>query len=135
LVFVAAAFILYPVVHDLYLANREQHRAEAEEQALFERNAVIEEKIDTIQTPEGIEDRAREQFGWVREGEEAVNITGLESSGSSTVLPDTIAPGSIAPYDDWWTQTLDAFFGYEYLPPEPPSSGDDPIFEPQGGTD
>jgi hypothetical protein len=108
---------MYPVGHDLYFAHREQQRVEAEYQAVLDRNETIREQIEMIETPEGIEDRAREQFGWVREGEEAVNITGLSTSESSTVLPDAVTPGSILPYSDWWLETLDAFFGYEYQPP------------------
>jgi hypothetical protein len=118
LVFVAAGFILYPVTRDAYVSYREKSRIEAEYQAILDRNAAIQARIDHLETLEGIEDRAREQFGWVREGEEAVNITGLQTAESSTVLPESVAAGSIAPTSDWLSQILDALFGYEYRPPE-----------------
>jgi hypothetical protein len=127
LVLVIGGLILYPVARDLYCSERAKARVDTEREAIVDRNEAVQDQIDSIQTPEGIEDRAREQFGWVRDGEEAVNITGLQASDSSTILPDAIAPGSILPYSDWWTQALDAFFGYEYQPPAQLSPDVEPI--------
>jgi len=110
---VAAGFILYPVTRDYYVTLRENEQLQAEYDAVLDRNERIQERIDSLQTPEGIEDRAREEFGWVREGEKAVNITGLDISSSSTVLPATVLPGSVKPPSNWLTDTLDSFFGVE----------------------
>jgi hypothetical protein len=102
--------MLYPAARGHYLALRENSHANAVHQATVGRNEKMQQQIDELQTPEGIEDRAREEFGWVREGEEAVNITGLSVSESSTGLPSAIEPDTIQAPEDWWTQTLDEFF-------------------------
>jgi hypothetical protein len=108
-----AAVMLYPAARDYYIAKRDNERITAEHEAVVERNDRIREQIEELQTPEGIEDRAREEFGWVKEGEEAVNITGLSVSESSTGLPAIVEPDSIEVAESWWTQTLDEFFGVE----------------------
>jgi cell division protein FtsB len=121
---VLAVIMLYPVAREFYLAQRENDRVNAEHQAVINRNEAIQQQIDELQTPEGIEDRAREEFGWVREGEEAVNITGLVVSESSTGLPTAIEPGSVEVPETWWTQMLDEFFGVSKQPPAPPPVDD-----------
>jgi len=123
--FVAAAFILYPVAHDYYVATRQNDRLKAERQALLERNEKIQEDIDQLDTPEGVADRAREKFGWVREGEQAVNITGLPIVDSTTELPGAVLPGSVESEGDWTTLFLDEFFGV--APAETPALAEDPI--------
>ena len=110
---------LYPVFREYYIASRAHEKLLAEYAAVLERNERVALQIANLQTAEGIEDRAREQFGWVREGEEAVNITGLTISDSSTVLPAAVASGSIVAEATWWTDFLDMIFGVVDLEPEP----------------
>jgi cell division protein FtsB len=121
---VVTAVTLYPVAREYYIADRENIRLNAEQQALIERNGKIRDQIDELGTPTGIENRAREEFGWVKEGEEAVNITGLGATTSSTRLPATIEPGSVEVPKTWWTETLDEFFGLEESVPVNPYSDD-----------
>jgi cell division protein FtsB len=116
---ILAVVMLYPVVREHYLVKRENEQAHAENQAVEDRNAKIEQQIDELSTLEGIEDRAREEFGWVRPNEEAVNITGLSVLESSTGMPSAIEPGSVRVPGDWWTQTLDEFFGVVEDAPAP----------------
>jgi cell division protein FtsB len=123
--FVAAVLILYPVAHDFYVAKRHDDRLNAEYQAILERNEKIQGDIDQLYTPEGVADRAREKFGWVREGEQAVNITGLPIGDSTTELPQTVLPGSVESEGDWLTLFLDEFFGVE--PAETPALEQDPV--------
>jgi cell division protein FtsB len=106
-----AVVMLYPVAREYYVVKREHDRLSAEYQAVIDRNEKIKQQIDELSTPEGIEDRAREEFGWVKEGEEAVNITGLTITESSTGLPPAVEPGTVQAAEHWWTQTLDEFFG------------------------
>lgn len=110
---VIAAVLLIPVAGEFYVTKRANDQLAAEYQALADRNAKIQDQIDSLETPEGIEDRAREEFGWVKEGESAVNITGLETSDSSTVLPNAVSPGSVLPESTWLTSLLDKIFGVE----------------------
>ncbi|MDR3052444.1 MAG: septum formation initiator family protein, partial [Coriobacteriales bacterium] len=109
----AAVVLLYPVSKEYYIAMRQTDRLTAEYDAVLERNERIQEQIDALQTPEGIEDRVREQFGWVKRGELAVNITGLSLSNTSTVLPDAVLSGSVEPESDWLINMLDHFFGVD----------------------
>lgn len=110
---IVAAVMLIPVFGDYYVTKRANDQLEAEYQALQDRNDKIQNQIDSLETPEGIEDRAREEFGWVREGEHAVNITGLQTSDSSTVLPTAVASGSVASQTSWLINLLDAVFGVQ----------------------
>jgi cell division protein FtsB len=118
------AFMLYPVAREYYVAMRANEQASAEYQAVIERNERIRQQIEDLQTPEGIEDRAREEFGWVREGEEAVNITGLKVSDSSTALPSAVGSGTVDAPRSWLTQTLDEFFGIQDAVPTAPDPDD-----------
>ena len=108
-----ATYMLYPVARNYYIAFRENTRLEAEYEAVMARNEKIRDQLVELTTPEGIQDRAREEFGWVMEGEEAVNITGLNITESSTGLPASIEPGSVKASDTWWTKFLDFIFGIE----------------------
>lgn len=104
---------LYPALREYYLAFRVNEQLLQELKAVEERNDEIQEQIDYLNTQEGIADRARERYGWVREGETAVNITGLEISDATTLLPETITSGSAEAPSSWWTDFLDILFAVE----------------------
>jgi cell division protein FtsB len=123
---VFAFWQMYPVLRDYYIASREHERLLAEYAAVLERNERVALQISNLKTPEGIEDRAREQFGWTKEGEQAVNITGLSISDSSTALPAAVSTSSIVAEASWWTDFLDMVFNVQ--PPEPEPDYDDPFF-------
>lgn len=110
---VVVVLSLYPALQDYYIAYRYNEKLEQELIAVESRNEEIRSQIAYLNTEEGIADRARERFGWVEEGEQAVNITGLEVSDSTTVLPESIAAGSIQAPTTWWSEFLDTFFGVE----------------------
>jgi len=120
-----ACVMVYPALQNWWKVRRDLQLLQVESQALIQRNDQIQMQIDALGTPEGIESRAREEFGWVLPGERAVNISGLPSHSSSTALPDGIVTGSVRPQIDWVTDTLDFIFGYEY--PTPPPAPDDVI--------
>ncbi|MFR1638904.1 MAG: FtsB family cell division protein [Eggerthellaceae bacterium] len=62
----------------VYHALRERDQLAAEYAALEERNGALESDVSSLQTDAGIEDRAHEQFGWVKKGEETANVRGLD---------------------------------------------------------
>ena len=112
--------MLYPALRDYYLAYRVNEQLLQELITVEERNDRIREQIAYLNTEEGIADRVRERFGWVPEGEQAVNITGLNVSDSSTMLPEAVPSGSGTLTHTWWTELLDVLFGIEVEPePEP----------------
>lgn len=104
---------LYPALREYYLAYRVNEQLLQELEAVKVRNDEIQGQIDYLNTQEGVADRARERYGWVREGETAVNITGLEISDATTILPETITSGSIEAPSTWWTSFLDMLFAVE----------------------
>jgi cell division protein FtsB len=112
-------FSLYPVVREYYVAVRTNDQLNAELLAVIDRNAKISEQIANLQTDEGIADRVREEFGWVKAGETAVNITGLAISDSTTALPPTVKSSDIAAEKTWWTNFLDTLFAVEERPTAP----------------
>ena len=119
------AVAIYPGLQNWWQVRRDMQLLQSESDALAHRNDQIQALIDALGTAEGIESRAREEFGWVLPGEDAVNVSGLDSHNSSTSLPESIAPGSLRPDIDWITDTLDFIFNYEY--PTPPPADDDVV--------
>jgi cell division protein FtsB len=119
--------ITYPVAQDYYIAMRTNDKLEAELAAITARNETIAAQIEELKTQEGIEDRAREEFGWVHEGEKAVNITGLDIENSTTVMPASIQAGSIAADTAWINSVLDMVFNFDVNAVVPKESVTDPI--------
>jgi len=113
IVLVFTVYTLYPVARDFYSAWRDSYYLESEYKALLERNEKIRQLVDDLRTPEGIIDKAREEFGWVLQDEKAVNITGLNLTEGSKGLPASIEPGTVQVEEIWWMLILDFIFGVE----------------------
>ena len=110
---VISVVMLYPALQNYYVAYRVNEQLLQELAAVEERNDQVRAQIAYLNTKEGIADRARERFGWTPHGEIAVNITGLEITDATTVLPQAVPSGSgVAPVM-WWTEILDALFCIE----------------------
>ena len=105
-----AVLALYPVLRGYYIVVRANELLNLELSAVLERNERISEQTKALNTVEGIEDRVREQFGWVHSGEDAVNIPGLQISESTTVLPAVVDAADIQLPSTWWTNFLDTLF-------------------------
>ena len=101
---------LYPAAKDYYVSVRENDRLNAEYQAVLDRNDILRDEIETLQTDEGIEDLAREAFGWVKKGETSVAVVGMEEKTISAYVPN-IPQGSVEAPRSWLTDLLDSFFG------------------------
>lgn len=110
--FMCAAF-LYEPAQQFYLEMRDRDRLVVEYEAVSARNEAIESEVAALSTPEGIQDRARQEFGWVAEGEYAVSVTGIEPKDGSASFQATINAASIQAPDTWYSDVLDPFFGYE----------------------
>ncbi|MEG0216774.1 MAG: septum formation initiator family protein [Raoultibacter sp.] len=100
---------LYPAAKDFYLAVRQQAQVQAEYAALEQRNTAIQAEVDRLSTSEGIEDKAREEFGWVKAGENSVSVHGLEEETAINLNAD-VAEKSIAAPATWYSPILDALF-------------------------
>ena len=107
---------LYPSAKQYYTSVRENDRLQAEYAALQERNAALEEDVSALQTDAGVEARAHDQFGWVKEGEETANVSGLDleqKTAEEQSLTPNITSDSIELPQTWYTPMLDALFGVE----------------------
>lgn len=102
---------LYGPAKTYYQEVRECDRLEAEYAALQQRNDAIQDEVDALSTDAGIEDKARSEFGWVKEGENAVSVSGLDVEEESNFTAN-IVPGSVEAPDTWYS-FLDPIFGVE----------------------
>lgn len=109
---VMCAAFLYAPAQSYYLALREQAKTQAAYDIASQRNTDLQNQVNYLSTDEGKEDSVREQYGWVRGDENAVNVAGLDDSSdaSSTVSTSTI--DASAP-DTWYSGILDPLFGFE----------------------
>lgn len=101
--------VLYGPAQQYYQEVRERDRLQAEYTALQERNDAMQSEVDALSTDAGIEDRAREEFGWVKDGESAGSVSGVEVEKESTFRAN-IVPGSVEAPDTWYS-FLDPLFG------------------------
>ena len=110
-----AVWGFYPVARVQYREEREKARLEAELKGLQERNARLKKAVARLRTPEGVEDLARENLGYVKKGEQAGVVLdssagAAESAASAIPDVDTEEP-AVAPSGPW-TPVLDLVFGY-----------------------
>lgn len=103
--------ILYPVAKDYFEVHYAVAQLEAEFDAVSQRNDTIEKQIQWLQTDEGVEYRAREAYGWVKEGESVLNVTGADSTSTSTVLPTAVPTGSVQAESTWVDNLVKKVFG------------------------
>lgn len=109
-------FMLYEPAQNYYHAVREHDRLQAELAAVESRNAELEDSVAYLQTESGVEQSARDQLGWVRDGERSVYVQGLEGSGSDQGTSSTagsVVPGSVEAPATWYSPLLDVIFGAE----------------------
>ncbi|WP_165247749.1 FtsB family cell division protein [Adlercreutzia sp. ZJ141] len=108
--FLSASF-LYPSARTYYQAIREEARLEVEYQALAERNEALERSVAYLQTNAGVEDRARSQYGWVKKGEQAGKVSGIEATESEASVSAKVLSDEIEPPETWYSKVLDPIFG------------------------
>lgn len=106
---------IYTPAQQYYQTLRLNDQLEAEYKAIEERNDALGLDLATLNTREGVEARAHEQFGLVKEGEESANVLGLDYTyDHSTTMMAAIPSGSVEmPEPAWYTPLLDAIFGIE----------------------
>lgn len=107
-VVILAAWSIYPVFKLQYEHKREVTTLEAELASLKERNGELRQEVDALQTPEGVEEVARETLGLVKPGEQAYVVTGgAADESTATVEPDEQKDAPL------WQSMLDALFGLD----------------------
>lgn len=109
---VLVCVILYPVGKSYYHSVRDGQRLQAQIDAVNERNETIEAETEALNTDEGIEAQARNDYNYVKEGENAVVVTNAQSSDRSTDLPAQINEDDIHAPQTWYYSVLDVVFFY-----------------------
>lgn len=105
---------LYQPAQQYYQAMREHDALSAEYAALQARGDALQDSVDTLSSDAGIEDLAHDQYGWVKEGEVSVSVSGVDSSsGEGSSIPPNVSSGSVEPPDTWYSGILDPLFGVE----------------------
>jgi len=103
--------MLYFPAQELYLAIRENERLTHELELNLERNRTMQERVASLQTPEGIQDEAHRVYDLVMPGEHAVQVLGVPYEEPSGVAPVEIPRGSGQNTHTWATNLLDRVFG------------------------
>lgn len=107
-----ACLFLYGPAQQYYQSVREHDRLQAEYDAVAARNEALQAEVDVLGSDAGVESKAREDFGWVKEGEQAVVVYGLETSeGDAVGVNANIIPGSVEAPETWYSPVLDVVFG------------------------
>ena len=106
---------LYTPAQQYYHAVRAYDQATAELAAVQERNEELSASVESLSTDAGIEALARDDLGWVSEGEALVHVQGLgdtesDEDGTSSTTGN-IQPGSIEAPETWYSPILDLIFG------------------------
>ena len=112
---VMSTVFLYPTAQRYYCSVRDHDKLVIEYDALVDRNQELQSDVDSLQTDAGVEQRAHEQLGWVKKGEESANVRGLnleETQQGSTITPN-ISSDSVQAPDTWYSPLLDLVFGYK----------------------
>lgn len=106
-----AIIVLYPVGRDYYKTMRTEQRLQAQLDAVNERNEAVQAENDALQTEEGIENQARSDLGWVREGESSAVVTNEQGTvDNASRLPDHLDEKSITAPQTWYYTILDTIF-------------------------
>ena len=108
---IVSLVMLYFPAQELYLALRENERLSHELELNLERNSLMQERVASLQTPEGIQDEAHRVYDLVMPGEHAVQVVGVNYEEPSTVAPLEIPRGSGENTHTWATNLLDRVFG------------------------
>lgn len=113
---VALVAALYSPVKALYGAHRTNAVLAERLDAATASATQLQGEVDSLMTREGIEDEARRR-GYVGEGETAVEVGGIEDSGSATtdesVTGDSSQTQGQDAQDPWYVSVLDFIFGYD----------------------
>ena len=109
IVALAAGVILYPAAREYYVSVRDLDKANVQLAQLEERNAQLQNNIDALSTDDGIENYVRAQYGWVKDGEEAVSVIGLANNSGTPTL-STASGASSQAKESPLTSFLDAVF-------------------------
>ena len=109
---IVAAAVLYPMGCTYYQALRQEQTLQAELDAVNQRNEQIDAENKQLETDEGVENQAREEYGWVKDDEKATVVVNSGDSGSGD-MPSQVDGSKIEPPHTWYYDILDIIFRAE----------------------
>ena len=111
---IMSCILMYAPMKNYYTAVRDRAKAEVALEIVTTRNAALLEDVALLTTDEGMEDRARDQYGWVKQGENAVAVAGLSEGGepSAAEILRTVTLNDVKAPETWYSPMLDSVFGY-----------------------
>ena len=109
---IVAAAVLYPMGCTYYQALRQEQTLQAELDAVNQRNEQIDAENKQLETDEGVENQAREEYGWVKDDERATVVVNSGDSGSGD-MPSQVDGSKIEPPHTWYYDILDIIFRAE----------------------
>ena len=111
---IVSCLLMYTPMKNYYTAVRDQAKAEVALEIVTTRNAALLEDVALLTSDEGMEDRARQQYGWVKKGENAVTVAGLSEGGepSAAEVLRTVTLNDVKAPETWYSPVLDPVFGY-----------------------
>ena len=95
-----------------YTQIRNTEKAAAELELVQARNEKLSANVASLKTDEGIEDKAKEDYGYVVKGEGAAHVSGIDSGNNSKLL-EYVDSNKVTAPDTALTGVLDAIFGYD----------------------
>lgn len=108
---IAVLVILYPAAQSYYQTMRHEQLLQAQFDAVTARNDAVAAENEALQTQEGIEAQAREDLGWVKEGEEGAIVTNEQGTTDNTSkLPEQVDKSKIRAPQTWYYAILDTIF-------------------------
>ena len=107
---------LYTPAQQYYQSVREHDRLEAEAAILEQRNDSLDFQNDSLASDAGMEDAARQKYGYVAQGDQTAVVTGLsektlDTSRDSEGIEANVLSSNVKAPEKWYTPYLDAFFG------------------------
>ena len=111
-VLIVAVAVLYPIGCTYYQALRQEQTLQAELDAVNQRNEQIDAENKQLETDEGVENQAREEYGWVKDDEKATVVVNSGDSGSGD-MPSQVDGSKIEPPHTWYYDILDIVFRAE----------------------
>jgi cell division protein FtsB len=103
----AIGWTMWPALKLEYQTSRNFAGLQQQYKDLKTRNASMEAQVAELKTPQGVEKAARENLGFVKEGEHAYVVM---ESGASTATPSVPASTTAEPRPAWQV-VLDFVFG------------------------
>lgn len=116
-IFMVATIVLvcifcYQPAKICYTQIRNTEKAEAELALVQARSEKLSANVSALKTDEGIEDKAKDDYGYVKQGEGAAHVSGIETQDSTKLL-EYVDSNKVTAPDTAISKILDPIFGYD----------------------